>query len=938
MSEENPPTPEPDPPTPAQSTGLGFTAPTIDEMNAALPQFEFTELLGLGGMGAVYKARQPKLNRFVAIKVLPPIPDDDLGFAERFEREAQAMASLSHPHIVGVHDFGETEDGQLYFVMEFIEGADLHKLIVGGQLTLDHFYGWIPQICEALAYAHKNGIVHRDIKPANILINSEGVVKMADFGLAKLTGPQESVTALTRADLSMGTPDYAAPEQIESTGSVDWRADIYSVGVIMYQLLTGRVPRGAFPAPSEENAHLDPRLDGVVLKAMQSKPDDRFQTASDISTKLTEIRTTARTIPVKKPASTGDSTNRQNTRPVPMPASTGFPVKRFVAFVVMAILMIATVIGGASALKKRQAEKERQANKTIGENAAPSSKINVDVNIEKNPTAKTNDQIAAERAKAERDKEKQKEIERKQRERDREDQMARANKGRGPRPQGLGGDRPGFSAFRDKLGGGGGFKKTANSFRKLGPNLLGISRVEGAFPLDDPLVQVPKDLARVKQLQIGQAPQRIRDDGIPPFALALLTTGEVVAWGDNFHGQTELPEFAGPVTHIAAGTTHALALTADGKITAWGSSEARETNVPADLPGVTQIVAGNLFSAALTENGTIRVWGRFPADQIPADLTGVQKIAAGYDQLVALTADGAVLSWGAGRFSDNNVPPMNSRAIDVVATAALSAALLENGRVLVWGPIQKGNPISNRADENAVEIAASGDIFAYRVDDSKWELRGPGSNSLFVPTPIKNAPGKMNFAVAPQIAFVFKTTTQDLETTTSAPAPVEPIPVPEPEPEPEFVLDPESEAGKRIADLQEKFEAAFLEQVVEYFEGQEQYMQKYYQDAVTREQPLAAQAQDLDLAVALKAEIDRLAELEAVSVPEVDEPDTPPKLKEMRNTLRDALAKLAEERAAKEADLFGRFKSALGDIQGALTAENLLDDAQTVRAFVETLD
>ena len=179
---------------PPSTHGAPFQPPTIEEMNAALPQYQFVELIGVGGMGAVYKALQPKLNRHVAIKILPPIPDDELGFTERFEREAQSMAQLSHPHIVSVFDFGETADDQLYFVMEFIEGADLHHLITEGDLTLDHFYGWIPQVCDAIQYAHDHGIVHRDIKPANILINKEGRVKIADFGLAKLVDADQPLT------------------------------------------------------------------------------------------------------------------------------------------------------------------------------------------------------------------------------------------------------------------------------------------------------------------------------------------------------------------------------------------------------------------------------------------------------------------------------------------------------------------------------------------------------------------------------------------------------------------------------------------------------------------------------------------------------------------------------------------------------------------------
>ncbi len=293
-----------------------YTPRTVEELNERLPQYEFIELIAVGGMGAVYKARQPKLDRFVAIKLLPRMPDDQYGFGERFEHEAKAMAKLSHPHIVPIFDFGETEGGQAYFVMEFIEGADLHQLIHGGQLTIAHFFGWIPQICSAIHYAHTLDIVHRDIKPANILVTREGNVKMADFGLAKLTGAKPAwdpdspdLEPEPNHDLiSMGTPGYAAPEQFNKGTQVDARADIYALGVVMYQILTGKMPVGAFPMPSEINPHIDIRLDEVVMRAMQENADDRFQTITEISERLTVIHATEHSLPDENPKNAPDLT------------------------------------------------------------------------------------------------------------------------------------------------------------------------------------------------------------------------------------------------------------------------------------------------------------------------------------------------------------------------------------------------------------------------------------------------------------------------------------------------------------------------------------------------------------------------------------------------------------------------------------------------------
>ncbi len=282
---------------------------TVEDLNERLPQYEFIELIAVGGMGAVYKARQPKLDRLIAIKLLPKMDHDEYGFGDRFEQEAKAMAKLSHPHIVPIFDFGETKGGQAYFVMEFIEGADMFQLICGGQLTLAHFFGWIPQVCSAIQYAHKRDIVHRDIKPANILIDKEGNVKMADFGLARLTGAkptwdpddENSAAEIDEDAISMGTPGFAAPEQFNKDAQVDGRADIYALGVVMYQMLTGQMPKGAFPMPSECNPHIDIRLDEVVLRAMQEDADDRFQTIGEISDRLAAIHATKNGMPGKEP-------------------------------------------------------------------------------------------------------------------------------------------------------------------------------------------------------------------------------------------------------------------------------------------------------------------------------------------------------------------------------------------------------------------------------------------------------------------------------------------------------------------------------------------------------------------------------------------------------------------------------------------------------------
>ncbi len=268
--------------------------PTLEEMQAMLPQYRFEKLLGRGGMGAVYKAVQASLDRPVAIKVLPVdlVDGEDSQFAERFKNEARTMAKLSHPGIVDVFDFGETRTGLLYIVMEFIEGTDIAQMIQSqGKLPEDYALSITAHACDALAYAHQNGIVHRDIKPANILINLEGAIKVADFGLAKANDPGQS--GITKTNMAMGTPDFVAPEAFIPGVPLDGRADLYAIGVMLYQMLTGEIPRGIWTLPGMKIG-TDPRFDAIITKAMQTDREVRYQTATDIRRDLDTILTLPR--------------------------------------------------------------------------------------------------------------------------------------------------------------------------------------------------------------------------------------------------------------------------------------------------------------------------------------------------------------------------------------------------------------------------------------------------------------------------------------------------------------------------------------------------------------------------------------------------------------------------------------------------------------------
>jgi predicted Ser/Thr protein kinase len=261
----------------------GFVPPEPEQLAKQFPQLEILDLLGRGGMGAVYKARQPQLDRFVALKILPAQIGEDPQFAERFTREARALAKLNHPNIVAVYDFGTTEEGLFYFIMEFVDGPNLRHVIQGKELSPEQALAIVPQICDALQYAHEEEVVHRDIKPENVLLDKKGRVKIADFGLAKLLGVDTGGFTLTGTQQVMGTPHYMAPEQFDNPLAVDHRADIYSLGVVLYEMLTGELPIGRFAPPSQK-VQIDVRLDEVVLKTLENKPDLRYQHASEVKT------------------------------------------------------------------------------------------------------------------------------------------------------------------------------------------------------------------------------------------------------------------------------------------------------------------------------------------------------------------------------------------------------------------------------------------------------------------------------------------------------------------------------------------------------------------------------------------------------------------------------------------------------------------------------
>ena len=262
----------------------GFLAPDPAELNELFPGYEIESLIATGGMGAVYCAVQKSLDRTVALKILPKEFSKDAAFCEAFEAEAKAMARLNHPNLVGVYDFGEV-NGMLFIIMEYVPGKSIYHSAHGQAIDPSEVNRLVTDICNGLAHAHENGIIHRDIKPSNILLDLSARPKIGDFGLAR---PIER--KVQEGEEIFGTPHYTAPEVVNDPQSVDYRSDIFSVGVLLHELLTGKLPADD-PRPPSVISRCDPRYDVIVRRATHVAPAGRYSSATEMAKDLAIIAT-----------------------------------------------------------------------------------------------------------------------------------------------------------------------------------------------------------------------------------------------------------------------------------------------------------------------------------------------------------------------------------------------------------------------------------------------------------------------------------------------------------------------------------------------------------------------------------------------------------------------------------------------------------------------
>ncbi len=298
-------------------------------------RYELHRRIARGGMADVFLARDSLLDRPVALKVLFPEFATDPTFVQRFRREAQAAANLSHPNIVSVYDWGE-EGGTYFIVMEYIEGHSLAQTIKDeGRLHPDRAADITTDVAAALGFAHRNGVVHRDVKPGNVLISPSGQVKVADFGIARAVSNQEN---LTQAGTVMGTATYFSPEQARGE-SVDPRSDVYSLGVVLYEMITGRPPftgdspvavaykhvQEPVPPPRSRNPDIPPALEAVVLKAMAKDTADRYASAEDLRADLRRFREGAQVQAAAFAAPAPEATRAVTTVAAPAGATQAIP-------------------------------------------------------------------------------------------------------------------------------------------------------------------------------------------------------------------------------------------------------------------------------------------------------------------------------------------------------------------------------------------------------------------------------------------------------------------------------------------------------------------------------------------------------------------------------------------------------------------------------------
>lgn len=932
------------------SANPNWVAPSPKDLQAEIPAYQITKKLGEGGMGAVYEARQEKLDRLVAIKILPPIEDEEndaIQFAERFRNEAKAMAALKHPAIVNVFDYGRTPSGLRYFVMEHIDGSDVYEMIgaSGGRLDPEQAHAICAHVCDALQYAHDHGLIHRDIKPANIMVDHEGFVKVADFGLAKslVNDP-----GLTIPDLSMGTPDFAAPEAMEAGVELDGRADLYSLGVSLYQMLTGQVPRGAWEPPSKLVPGLNPRFDAIVAKAMAPDRESRYPSAREMRADLdaavkapipkpddSNPQTAAmRRVPATaKPVSTAAESS-QGTQP-PKKSSSKKPILIMTAITATLAALAVGAFVVSSGIRQNSDEDDSNPNPPANDGSLATS-----ATTEPEPTSDSPVEVV---------------------------EASETNPTPEPQPapepvlvaQATPPTQPDQPEPAPAAAGDGGGDSDAEwtmpnvTFPlppprrpKIGGELVTFEVVEDA-PQDDNLLPAPTGLKNVVGLSINRQTLPIR------YGLALLDTGEVVSWGQNAGGQADVPgDLRRDVAQVAAGVNNGAVLYEDGTIRTWGDI------APAvgDVKDAVAIVFAGRRLAILLATGDVLVRPE-NADEWspPAELNRVTAINGDFSAMAAIRNDGSVKLWGQQDADYLKLPEGAEPAIDVAMRGG-RVLITADGRSLLWGRLLTyTNPVYNnwpwksrpvRGRHSAPTESKSIDSFRIvQTEDAEWhffpreldvdrladasancvELQPWGAGCVGIRVP--EAQLQLAMQEREQLRWHQRPLVTDPEGGTAPavvaqnPNPNPPAPAGTPASKPEMPDDPVS---KQLAELEAKFREAYDEKAGGPHSEAVGKLNRQFLGALKREETAASRAGDLDTVLLYQNEAKRIAAGWKPAAEPDPEEGAPEKLLGLRKTYLTQIARLEAKRDADAKPIVEAYDAALEAYQVELTkAQNI---------------
>lgn len=519
------------------------------------------------------------------------------------------MARLNHPNIVGIHDFGINEDGQYYLVMEYVDGVGLDHLIANGPVSPKEALAIVPQICDALQFAHDHGVVHRDIKPGNILLSHRGQVKVTDFGLAKMVSEKNADMSITATGYVMGTPDYMAPEQFEGGEAVDHRVDIYALGTVFYQLLTGQLPRGAYDPPSKR-IRIDVRADEVVVKALESEPERRYQRVSELKEDVEEI-----------------SVERRRSHQ---------PGKRILKLAVVLAVMVLLLAAGGVWLESRTSRSAESLPGDTGQKTGADADIGisrafppVDMSVFPLPFPTRPSEQGRFAA------------------------FRRANLVTGqvgmPRSLTAAVPPPEIASREDLVALSASVHWKPRSEGGQTHHLLALT-AEGEVLAwggnDFGECEVPEGLSDVVDIEAGTLN-----------SLALTSDGHLHVWGRDKDRMSEVPpEIQGQIVAMDEGDSHVLALTQDGKVWAWGRPEPGMAEVPDGLDGVVAIAAGNRFNLAIRSEGSIVTWGSDSHGQLgnEIDFPPLSYAEAFGGNGFALDREGSFHTWGIGLMALTN--------------------------------------------------------------------------------------------------------------------------------------------------------------------------------------------------------------------------------------------------------------------------------------------